>query len=149
MTGDGGSGRPLEPKEKAVKPEQGEPVDREKLDALFSGEPPPPPLEAGPRIQRLRRVLAVAIPLDILGIPCWTGVPGAALTLWAWLDSDAAMAAVETGQYSSVDAASLISLRRWSAWALGFCVFSLLMQAWMLSTPFYGVLYGWLIGLLG
>jgi len=124
-------------------------IDREKVNALFSGEPPPPPLEAGPRIQRLRRVLAVAIPLDVLGIPCWTGVPGAALTLWAWLDSDSAMAAVESGQYNAEDAASLIMLRRWSAWALGFCVASLLVQAWMLSTPLYGMLYSWLIGLIG
>lgn len=107
----------------------------EKVDALFAGEPPPPPLAAGPRIRRLRWLLAVAIPLDLLGIPCWTGVPGAALTLVAWLAADCETARIEAGQYAPADAAALLRLRRLAAWALGFCVVSLVVQIWLLSTP--------------
>jgi hypothetical protein len=70
----------------------------------------------------------------LLGIPCWTGVPGAALTLWAWLEADAQMAAIKAGLYNSDDAATLIRLRSFSAWALGFCVVSLLLQIYLLST---------------
>ena len=113
----------------------------EKVDALFAGEPPPPPVEATPRLAAIRSILWVALPLDLLGVPCWTGVPGAALTLWAWLQADGEMANVEAGAYSSEDAAALMRLRATSGWLLGFCVLSLLVQVYLLTTPFYGRLW--------
>ena len=113
-----------------------------RVDALFSGEPPPAPLPAGPRIRRLERILAVAIPLDLLGIPCWTGVPGAVLTLWAYLQADAEMARIDAGMYGGEDAARLLRLRSISTWALYFCVVSFLLQAWLLSTSFYTAMLG-------
>lgn len=113
-----------------------------KVDALFAGEPPPAPLAAGPRIRRLQGLLAIAIPLDLLGIPCWTGVPGAVLTLWAYLQADAEMARIDAGVYAGEDAARLLRLRSISTWALYFCVVSFLVQAWLLSTPFYAGLLG-------
>ena len=114
---------------------------RQKVDALFSGEPPPPPIDAGRRIHTLKVMLAIAIPLDLFGIPCWTGVPGAALTLVAWLMADGDLARIEAGQFSSEDAATLLRLRTVSAWTLGFCVLSLLVQVWLLSTPAYPRLF--------
>ena len=124
----------------------GEPGDPDrvvsKVDALFAGEPPPAPLAAGPRIRRLQGILAIAIPLDLLGIPCWTGVPGAVLTLWAYLQTDAEMARIDAGVYAGEDAARLLRLRSISTWALYFCVVSFLIQAWLLSTPFYAGLLG-------
>lgn len=113
----------------------------EKVDALFAGEPPPPPVEAAPRLRAIRAALIVALPLDLLGVLCWTGVPGAAITLWAWLQSDGEMARVEAGEYSSEDAASMMRLRSVSGWLLGFCVLSLLVQAWLLTTSFYSMLW--------
>jgi hypothetical protein len=113
-----------------------------KVDALFAGEPPPAPVAAGPRIRRLQRILAIAIPLDLLGIPCWTGVPGAVLTLWAYLQADAETARIDAGAYAGEDAARLLRLRSISTWALYFCVVSFLVQAWLLSTPFYAGLLG-------
>jgi hypothetical protein len=113
-----------------------------KVEALFAGEPPPAPLVAGPRIRRLQGILAIAIPLDLLGIPCWTGVPGAVLTLWAYLQADAEMARIDAGVYAGEDAARLLRLRSISTWALYFCVVSFLVQAWLLSTPFYTGLLG-------
>lgn len=113
----------------------------EKVDALFAGEPPPPPIEAAPRLRAIRAALLMALPLDLLGVLCWTGVPGAALTLWAWLQADGEMARVEAGEYSSEDAASMMRLRSMSGWLLAFCVVSLLVQAMLLSTSFYGMLW--------
>jgi hypothetical protein len=108
-----------------------------KVDALFAGEPPKPLVPAGPRIRKLSLVLAVAVPLDLLGILCWTGVPGAVLTLWAYLSADAEMARIEAGTYSGEDAARLLRLRSIATTALYFCVLSFLGQAWLLSTSFY------------
>lgn len=124
-----------------------------KVDALFAGEPPPPTIPAGPRIRSLSLVLAVAVPLDLLGILCWTGVPGAVLTLWAYLSADAEMARIEAGTYSGEDAARLLRLRSIATWALYFCVLSFLGQAWLLSTSFYTSLlttvWDGIVGLLG
>ncbi|MDP6931346.1 MAG: hypothetical protein QGG40_00450 [Myxococcota bacterium] len=109
----------------------------EKVDALFAGEPPPPPVALEPRLHRIHRLLYVAIPLDVLGIFCWTGVPGALLTLWAWLLADAERAHIEAQQVRPEEAARLARTRRLAGWLLGFCVFSLLLQTWLLTTPFY------------
>lgn len=109
----------------------------DKVEALFAGEPPPPPAEAGARIRRLLWLLGVAIPLDVLGIPCCTGVPGAALTIWAWLAVDVEIARVEAGDYGSEDAAIFMRLRSITRWAMVFCVGSLIMQIMLFYTPFY------------
>ena len=123
-----------------------------RVDALFSGEPARPTVPAGPRIRQLSLVLAVAVPLDLLGIPCWTGVPGAILTLWAYLSADAEMARIEAGTYSGEDAARLLRLRSIATWALYFCVASFLGQAWLLSTQFYtsmlAALWNGIVGVL-
>ena len=118
----------------------------ERVDALFAGEPPPPPVEVGPRLRLIRAVLLASLPLNLLGVPCWTGVPGAALTLWAWLQADGEMARVEAGEYPSDDAATLMRLRTAAGWLLGFCVLSLLVQAYLLTTTFYNVLWSRLLG---
>jgi len=120
-----------------------------RVDALFAGEPPPEPLPAAPRIRRLQRILAVAIPLDLLGIPCWTGVPGAILTLWAYLEADAEMARIDAGMYGGEDAARLLRLRSISTSTLYFCVVSFLLQAWLLSTSAYSGFIGSVIETLG
>ena len=73
----------------------------EKVDALFAGDLPPPVTDAGGRIKRIRRVLFFAIALDVLGIPCWTSVPGAILTLWVWLTTDADLGAIPEDEWVS------------------------------------------------
>jgi hypothetical protein len=124
-------------------------LDMEKVDALFVGDPPKPPAEATPKLRQLRLLLAVAIPLNLLGIPCWTGVPGAALTLWAWLSADAEMTRVNDGDYAPEDAARLMHLRTIAAWTLLFCVLSLVLQVWLLGTNWYNRFYGWALDLMG
>ncbi len=114
----------------------------EKVDALFAGEDPHQPMGASPRIQQLRRTLTIAIILDILGLPCWTSVPGAVMTLWVWMSTETDLARIEAGEYSDQEAATLMQLRTYSAWALVFCVVCLILQIILLSTPFYTRLWG-------
>lgn len=115
----------------------------DKVDALFSGElPTRTPIEAKKRLTRLNRTLSIAIVLDILGLPCWTSVPGAALTLWVWLATDADLMRIEVGEYSDEDAALLMRIRRYASIALIFCVISLVVQIVLLSTTFYQRFWG-------
>ena len=115
----------------------------DKVDALFSGElPTRTPIEAKKRLTRLHRTLSIAIVLDILGLPCWTSVPGAALTLWVWLATDADLIRIEIGEYSDEDAAFLMRIRRYASIALVFCVVSLVLQIFLLSTSFYQRFWG-------
>jgi len=114
----------------------------EKVDALFAGEPPPPIEPAEPRIRAIRGILWVGIPLVVLGIPCWTSVPGAGLTLWAWMATDAEMSRIEAGTTTPEDAAQLMELRRLATGALILCVGTLIIQIILLGTTFYERLWG-------
>lgn len=116
------------------------------VDALFTGDPPLPRIDATRTLRRLGLILAIAIPLDGLGIFCWTTVPGAVLTIWAWLIADGQMALVEAGQLEEKDANRVILARRVAGAALAGCVLSMIMQLWLLSTNFYRVLWGPLLG---
>jgi hypothetical protein len=64
-------------------------------------------------------------------------VPGALLTLWAWLRADQAAKDVDAGRYSEEDAAGLLKLKRIAGWAMAFILLSLLVQTWLLSKPAY------------
>lgn len=114
----------------------------EKVDALFAGVDPQLDTEATPRIARTRRLLSIAIVLDILGLPCWTSVPGSVLTLWVWMSTDTDLARIQAGEFSDKDAAELMRLRRYATIALALCVVSLLLQIALLSTNFYTRFWG-------
>jgi len=114
----------------------------EKVDALFAGDPPAAPEPAEPKLKTIRGMLWVGIPLVVLGVPCWTSVPGAVLTLWAWLATDAEIPRIEAGTYSKEDAQRLMRLRRRASQALILCVISLVIQIFLLNTHFYEWLWG-------
>jgi hypothetical protein len=115
----------------------------DKVDALFSGDlPTSTPIAAQQRLLRLKRTLWLAVILDILGLPCWTSVPGAVLTLWVWLSTDTDLVRIEAGEYSDEDAARLMRIRRIATWALILCVASLVVQIFLLSTTFYERFWG-------
>ena len=115
----------------------------DKVDALFSSEiPTRTPVEARQRLERLYRTLWIAIWLNVLGVPCWTSVPGAGLTLWVWLATDTDLARVEAGEYADEDAAFLMKIRRYATAALAFCVASLVLQIFLLSSSFYERFWG-------
>jgi hypothetical protein len=114
----------------------------EKVDALFSGLGTEVPSQATRPVSRTQRLLAIAIVLNILGLPCWTSVPGAVLTLWVWMSLDTEMARVEAGAYSEADTAALLSLRRYASLTLVLCVVCLVVQIALLSTTFYTRFWG-------
>ncbi len=115
-----------------------------KVDALFSGELPEV-RDLRPLINRLAVLLAFSAPLNLAGVFCFTGVPGALLTLWAWLLADGEAARVREGGADPEQGARLLRMRDLAAWNLGLCVSSLLVQAWLLTTGFYEALLGRLL----
>jgi hypothetical protein len=117
-----------------------------KVEALFSGEPAAPAREAGPSLLRIRLLLGLALPFNLLGIPCGIGVPGGILTLWAYLLSDAELVRVEDGLYSDEDAGAFQRARLWAGRMLTLCVISFAVQVVLLMTEPY---QAWLTQLLG
>jgi hypothetical protein len=114
----------------------------EKVDALFSGLGAEVPSQSTRPTSRTQRLLAIAIVLNILGLPCWTSVPGAVLTLWVWMSLDTEMARIEAGAYSAADTAALLRLRRYASLTLILCVVCLIVQIALLSTTFYTRFWG-------
>ncbi len=108
-----------------------------KVEALFAGEPPPPPVDPAPRIRRLRVVLAAAAPLLLLAIPCWTGVPGGALALLAYVLADAELVRIEGGLYSAEACDQLLRLRSRARLSLMVAIGTFLVQIGLLATSFY------------
>lgn len=111
-----------------------------RVDALFSGEPPPPPVDVAPRVKRLQLIVGIAVFLDIVGLLV-TVVPGAVATLWAWLNADAEAARIEAGGYDEAAAAAVMGIRNVARWAMLFCVVCLLAQAWLLHKGFYNMVW--------
>jgi len=111
--------------------------EQEQVSALFAGDPPPAPASVDATLRRLRWLIGLSLPLNALGVLCWTGVPGAALTLWAWLLADAEATRAAAGAFSAEDADRVVRYRSYAAWNLGFCVVSLIGQALLMATPLY------------
>ena len=118
-----------------------------KVDALFAGELPEP-VNLAPTLRLLRLLLVVSLPMNLAGVLCWTGVPGAILTLWAWLVADGEASAVSAGVLDGAEASSLLRLRSVAAWNLGLCVLMLFIEASLLATPFYEQLLTFWLDLL-
>ena len=110
-----------------------------RVDNLFTGGEPDQRLAQTGWISAL---LAVAIPLDILGVLSCTSVPGAGVTLLAWWLVDREMALLESGVILVESAPRLNRLKQITMGALAFCGISLLFQIVLLSTGFYE---GWLL----
>ena len=117
-----------------------------RVDALFDGEPPPPPVDVAPRVRRLKIIIATALALDIVGL-LFTVIPGAAVTLWAWLSADAEAERIEAGTYDEVAAAAVVGIRNLARWAMVFVVVCLIAQATMLHHGTYDLLWSTLIAL--
>ncbi len=113
----------------------------DRLETLFSGgELTPRP--AHPRV--VVAVLALAIPLDLLGVLICTSVPGAGLTLVAWWLIDQETGLMECGLVDSAAAPQFVNLKRLTHAALVFCGINLFAQIILLSS---GVYEQWLLTL--
>lgn len=116
-----------------------------RVDALFAGEPPPPPVDVAPRVRRLQLMVGLAVALDVLGLLV-TVVPGAVMTLWAWLAADGEVARIEAGgAYDEQAAAAVLGMRNLARWAMIFCVVCLLGQAWALHHGLYNMVWAVLL----
>ena len=117
-----------------------------KVDALFAGELPEP-VNLAPTLRLLRLLLVVSLPMNLAGVLCWTGVPGAILTLWAWLVADGEASAVSAGVLDGAEAARGMGASI-AAGNLGLCVLMLFIEASLLATPFYEQLLTFWLDLL-
>lgn len=111
------------------------------IDEVFGGgEAPAPPPEVG--LARVRRLLLVSLVLDVLGPCCFTGVPGAILTLWTWQRADEEAERVKSGALPAALGPVAERLRRQSFALLVFSGISLTFQAVLLGTGLYAYLLG-------
>lgn len=67
------------------------------LDDFFQGGGPPPEASLPDRLPGIRRLARVGALLSFLGPFCFTGVPGAAVALWAWYRADEELERLEAG----------------------------------------------------
>lgn len=112
------------------------------VDDVFSGEAPPPPAVDG--LVRVRRWLVLATVLDLLGPTCFTGVPGAAVTLWCWMLLEEEVQRVESGV---VAASKRLGTLRTVCFALMLLsAASLVLQIVLFSVGFYDAAFDWWTG---
>lgn len=97
------------------------------------------------RLRRIRWLLAVAAPLDLLGLVSCTALPGAALTLLAWQLSDQELYRAEEGLGGGGNTDALGRLRQVAGGLLAVCFVGFFVQMYLLST---GVYARWLAGIL-
>ncbi len=82
-------------------------------------------------------LLALALPLNVLGLVCCTLVPGTLLTLWAWSICKRELAILEHGELPVRESLRLASLDRLARWMLAACGVLLVAQVYLLTTGFY------------
>ncbi len=111
-------------------------------DDLFSTEAPAPVHD---RLGRVEKLLAIALPLNALGIFCFTGVPGAVLALLAWHTADEEMLRIESG---ALPADRMVRARRLRGLGFGLLVFALLSLSAQVTLFAIGF-YAGLLELLG
>lgn len=105
-----------------------------RVDLLFGKESP----EARHRrLRRIRWLLAVAAPLDLLGLVSCTSLPGAVLTLLAWQLSEQELDRAEEGLAGDGETDALGQLRRVAGALLALCFVGFFVQMYLLSTGAY------------
>lgn len=104
-----------------------------RVDALFGGEGPP----RRARVVELGLLLGVALALDLSGILCCTSVPGAALTLVAWLWADGDLARVRSGHLAPRDGPTLERMKQVANAGLVLCGVTFVIQIALLQDGTY------------
>ena len=113
-----------------------------RVDKLFGGTPGP----GRPSRGRLATaLLAVAIPMNVVGVVTCLSVPGALLTLAAWQVAETDMQRIEAGELGVEHAPRLVQLKKVASWTLVGCAAVFALQLWMLSTGRYEELLAWLL----
>ncbi len=113
-----------------------------RVDKLFGGTPG---LGRPSRARLARLLLAVAIPMNVLGLITCLSVPGALLTLAAWQVAEGDVQRIEAGELGVEHAPELARIKQVAAWAMVGCAGVFLVQLWLLSTGRYEDLLGWIL----
>ncbi|MFZ5478201.1 MAG: hypothetical protein ACOZNI_15650 [Myxococcota bacterium] len=119
------------------------------VDDVFSGrgkEAPPEVLDRTPRIALL---LGVAGLLCAFGVTCFTGVPGAALTIWCWQLCEEELHRVETGVLPRDRGPAIRRLKLFASILLGFSAVSLIVQIFLFANGTYQLALDLLLELVG
>lgn len=103
-----------------------------RVDRLFGGGP-----SGASRMRQAKVLLAIALPLDLLGLVTCTSVPGALLTLAAWQIAESEMKRIEDGELSVEHAPAIALIKKVSFWAMGACIAGFALQLFLLSTGAY------------
>ena len=103
-----------------------------RVDRLFGGKP-----VGESQVRRATILLAIAVPLDVLGLVTCTSVPGALLTLAAWQLAEADMKRIEAGELSVEHAPAIARVKQIAFWAMGACILGFGLQLVPLSTGTY------------
>ncbi|MCP4809380.1 MAG: hypothetical protein GY884_28925 [Proteobacteria bacterium] len=104
----------------------------QRVERLFGGA------HRGTRaIRRAEILLAVAIPLDVLGLITCTSVPGALMTLGAYQMAERQMKRIEVGELSVEHAPRVVRIKKVAFWAMVGCVAGFAIQLFLLSSGAY------------
>ena len=113
------------------------------VDDLFSPEAPPPAPPPKDRLRRVDVLLAIALPLNLFGILCFTGVPGAILTLIGWQLADEEIARVESGALPQRQLGPARRRRNLAFAQLIWVMLSLTIQVVLFGIGFYDGVFTW------
>ncbi len=119
---------------------------RDDLDELFGGGDAATP--ATPAPTRVRTLVLAGFVLTVLGPTCFTGVPGAALALWAWYRADEDLARVEAGALPASAEAALRGERKVAFAGVVFAMVLLVVQLSLFARGAYDMYVGVLADLL-
>ena len=118
------------------------------VDDLFSPDAPPPPPPKD-RLRRIGRLLAVSLPLNLLGPLCLTGVPGAILALIGWQLADEEVARAESGAVPKDQLPRARRMRTFAFSQLSLAMLSLVAQVFLFALGFYDMLLELVVSLVG
>jgi hypothetical protein len=107
------------------------------VDDLFSGEGGRPVARPRDPVATIGLWLGVAGVLNLLGVTCFTGVPGAALTIWCWHLCEEELQRIEVGVTPAERRPAVRRLRAASFAMLLFAAASLAFQLFLFWIGFY------------
>lgn len=114
--------------------------DTDRVDALFAGGGPGGTRTRPGRSRQILALLSIATPLNLAGTVTCTVIPGALLTLWAWVLARRELAILEHGELPVRETQRIGRLERFAAWMLGACAVLLCVQVYLLATGTYQAL---------
>lgn len=109
------------------------------VDEVFGGgdapESPKSPLP------RLRRLLGLATLLNFAGPCCFTGVPGALLSIWVWTRADETVVLVENGALPESERGAALRLKNLAFSTMGTAALLILVQLLLFAYGVYEALF--------